>query len=194
MLVCDSNLLLCFVQNEKLLWEQELYSDFQYKDPRPYFHTFECEVSNINCTEFYCYKCVWAHCIWQNFNYHINCTVLVKDLIFSLLNWYAFECLNPDFKLPKPILRSACIGAVWAFTVYDSVWNSSINQRLHASSREAAVDIGTLNGCKSSCDDDLQHPCNAGMSSFSRPTNVKSAVTASEHPPLCGVATGSMSV
>lgn len=29
------------LKHEKLLWEQELYSDFLYKDPRPYFHTFE---------------------------------------------------------------------------------------------------------------------------------------------------------
>ena len=31
-----------------LLWEQELYSTFQYRAPRPYFHTFEGDVSSYD--------------------------------------------------------------------------------------------------------------------------------------------------
>uniref|UniRef100_A0A8C5QNI3 WASP actin nucleation promoting factor n=1 Tax=Leptobrachium leishanense TaxID=445787 RepID=A0A8C5QNI3_9ANUR len=43
MSICDKNLLF---QEEKLLWEQELYEQLRYNAPRPYFHTFpshECQ-------------------------------------------------------------------------------------------------------------------------------------------------------
>jgi len=35
----------CLAKQE-LLWEQELYNSFEYLSPRPYFHTFEGDVSN----------------------------------------------------------------------------------------------------------------------------------------------------
>jgi len=38
----------CLDQN-RALWEQELYSSFEYKSPRNYFHTFEGDVSRTNC-------------------------------------------------------------------------------------------------------------------------------------------------
>ena len=34
----------CLTKQE-LLWEQELYNSFEYHAPRPYFHTFEGDVS-----------------------------------------------------------------------------------------------------------------------------------------------------
>ncbi|XP_076807530.1 actin nucleation-promoting factor WAS-like isoform X4 [Clavelina lepadiformis] len=31
------------IRNQKLVWEQELYNQFRYSSPRPYFHTFDAE-------------------------------------------------------------------------------------------------------------------------------------------------------
>ncbi len=38
-------------QGACLLWEQELYNQFKYKSPRPYFHTLDTDVSDT--TELY---------------------------------------------------------------------------------------------------------------------------------------------
>jgi Wiskott-Aldrich syndrome protein len=35
------------MDSQTTLWEQELYSTFEYLAPRPYFHTFEGDVTNI---------------------------------------------------------------------------------------------------------------------------------------------------
>ena len=35
------------LDRQSILWEQELYSSFEYCAPRPYFHTFEGDVSVI---------------------------------------------------------------------------------------------------------------------------------------------------
>ena len=35
------------IERLTLLWEQELYNQFEYKNPRPYFHTFEGDVSHV---------------------------------------------------------------------------------------------------------------------------------------------------
>ena len=32
-------------QPDDCVWQQELYTTFEYKSPRPYFHTFEADVS-----------------------------------------------------------------------------------------------------------------------------------------------------
>lgn len=35
------------VQQGAVIWEQELYINFKYKQPKPYFHTFDTDVSII---------------------------------------------------------------------------------------------------------------------------------------------------
>jgi len=75
-----------------------------------------------------------------------------------------------------------------ALCIYDLVSDSSISEWPRASSRETAVGIGTFSGCKTMCSDRRPgwwfsvHVKPACQVSF-RPTNVKSAVAASEHPP-----------
>ena len=81
--------------------------------------------------------------------------------------------------------------------VYDSVSNSFINKQPCVLSREAAVNVGTFTGCKTSCDGQVGDSASRVMPvcqvSF-KPTDVESAVTASNHPPSCSVATGNTPV
>ena len=35
----------CILQYQQLEWEQEMYNQFKYKEPRENFHTFEADVS-----------------------------------------------------------------------------------------------------------------------------------------------------
>jgi len=38
------------LQSKMMTWEQELYTQFKYKTPRDYFHTFEAHVSVLSGT------------------------------------------------------------------------------------------------------------------------------------------------
>ena len=64
-----------------------------------------------------------------------------RYVIFGLKNRCSFECFEPQILIIK-------ISYSVKLPFYESVSNSSINQQLHASSREAVVDIRTVSGCK----------------------------------------------
>jgi len=75
-----------------------------------------------------------------------------RDEKFGLKNRCEFNCFKSWIKIAKTSYLIGMCQYGTAFHVYESVLNSSINQRSHACIREAAGDSGAFSGCNSSRD------------------------------------------